>query len=103
MKDYFFILIIVVLAVFFIVKEIRNDNVERITKNANKQLQLKYDSLTVKINDLQKLIMQLDSVKTVNNNYYTEVIKESNEIIKADSNNANGLFRNALQQLSNNN
>lgn len=103
MKDYLFILVIVALAVFFIVREIRNDNIENKLQSSNKALQVEFDSLSLKIDDLEKLILQLDSVKIYNNNYYTEVIKESDEIIKADSNAVNGLIRKQLYILANSN
>lgn len=93
MKDYIFLIIIVALIAFIAIKEIRNDSVERNLKKANKEIQVKYDSLQIKITDLQALIIKLDSAKVINNNYYTEVIKESDEIIKADSNAVNGLIR----------
>ena len=101
MKDYIFLTVIIGLAVFFIIKEIRNDSLEMQLRGSKKEQQAQYDSLSNKIDDLEKLILQMDSVKTINNNYYTEVIKESNEIIKADSNNAYGLFRKQLNALTN--
>lgn len=93
MKDYLFITILVLGAVFFIVREIRNDSIENKLQTSNKLLLKQYDSLNVEINEIKKLILQLDSVKAVNNNYYTEIIKESDEIIKRDSNAVNGLIR----------
>ena len=101
MKDYIFLIIIVALIAFIAIKEIRNDSVERNLKKANKEIQVKYDSLQIKITDLQALIIKLDSAKVINNNYYTEVIKESDEIIKADSNAVNGLIRKQLYKLAN--
>lgn len=103
MKDYIFLIIIVLLIVFIGIREIRNDSVERNLKKANSQLQIKYDSIQVKITDLHTLIMQLDSAKVINNNYYTEVIKESDEIINADSNAVNGLIRRQLNTLAGSN
>lgn len=102
MKNYFFIILLVLGATFFIVREIRNDSIESKLQISNKLLLKQYDSLSVEINELKKLILQLDSVKTVNNNYYTEVIKESDEIIKADSNAVNGLIRKQCGILTNN-
>lgn len=103
MKDYIFLIIIVALIAFIAIKEIRNDSVERNLKKANKEIQVKYDSLQVKIIDLQYLIIKLDSAKVINNNYYTEVINESDSIIKADSNAVNGLIRKQLNTLAGSN
>lgn len=102
MKDYIFIFLLVLGAVYFIVKEIRNDSVETKLQTTNNQLQLQYDSLSVEISELKEMIKQLDSVKVYNNNYYSEVIKESDEIIKIDSNAVNGLIRKQCGILSNN-
>jgi len=101
-KDYVFLALLAAGITFFIIKELRNNSIELNMRSANKELQLQYDSISVKIGDLEKLIKQLDSVKTVNNNYYTEVIKESDEIIKADSNSVNGLIRKQCSILSGN-
>lgn len=101
MKDYIFIFLLVLGAVYFIVKEIRNDSIENKLQTSNKLLLKQYDSLNTEIGELKRLILQLDSVKAVNNNYYTEVIKESDEIIKRDSNAVNGLIRKQCGILAN--